>query len=66
MVTNNFMESLPYYSIIIRLNPMTFRDAGTYACFANVTPHVSDFISGPELPTSNQRTINIQGMFLIY
>ena len=62
-VTNDVMGTPPY-QITVRLDPMDYEDAGTYNCLATVTPQDPAYITGPRTPTSNQRTVSVQGMFI--
>ena len=62
-VTNTFSVSPPNYTITIRLVPIKFSDSGTYSCSANITAQSSEYVIGPEMPISSQRTVSVQGLF---
>ena len=56
--------SSPPYDVTLRFNPLSVTDAGTYECDMTVTPQDTTFIS--TATTSNSRTFNVFGTYLIY
>ena len=61
-VNNNFAPtSLNMFQITVRINSMSFGDAGTYSCSAMVTS-TDNFVIAPQSPAENQRPITVQGI----